>query len=160
MDQLQYLDKSGHIQTDTLLTWGLATCHNVSQSDLGLVGYEVEVKMFAITGWNLQQMSGQPTRVAHPVDARQQLTVVRVNEFEHSRRSMSVVALDESSGELHVFCKVEGFCSWHALHIVQLSETLAQSILLDAFLLAHVCGLVWACGSEQDLAHQYALISL
>ena len=108
MDQLQYLDKSGHIQTDTLLTWGLATCHNVSQSDLGLVGNEVEVKMFAVTGWNLQQMSGQPTRVAHPVDARQQLTVVRVNEFEHSRRSMSVVALDESSGELHVFCKVGG----------------------------------------------------
>ncbi|KAL3158258.1 hypothetical protein ABBQ38_010509 [Trebouxia sp. C0009 RCD-2024] len=105
MDQLQYLDKNGHVQADTLVTWGLATCHDVSQSDLGLVGNEVEVKMFAVTGWNLEQMSGQPSRVAHPVDAQQQLTVVRVNEFEHSRRSMSVVALDESSGELHVFCK-------------------------------------------------------
>lgn len=113
MEQLQYLDKNGHIQTDTLVTWGLATCHNVSQSDLGLVGNEVEVKMFAVTGWNLEQMSGQPSRVAHPVDAQQHLTIVRVNEFEHSRRSMSVVALDESSGELHVFCKVRAFSSRH-----------------------------------------------
>lgn len=114
MDQLQYLDKNGHLQTDRLVTWGLATCHNVSQSDVGLVGNEVEVKMFSVTGWNLIQMSGQPTRVVHAVDAGQQLAVVRVNEFEHARRSMSVVALDESSGELHVFCKVRGFRMRHA----------------------------------------------
>ena len=106
MDQLQCLDKNGHIQTDKVLTWGLATCHHVSQSDLGLVGNQVEVKMFATTGWSLIETSGQPTQVRHPVDAGQQLTIVRVNEFEHARRSMSVVTLDERTGELHVFCKV------------------------------------------------------
>ena len=106
MDQLQYLDKNGHLHTDNLITWGLATCHNVSQSDLGFVGNQVEVKMFAVTGWNLIEAGGQPTRVAHPVDPKQQLTIVRVNEFEHARRSMSVIALDESTGDLHVFCKV------------------------------------------------------
>ena len=51
MDQLQYLDKNGHIQTDKVLTWRLATCHNVSQSDLGFVRNQVEVKMFATTGF-------------------------------------------------------------------------------------------------------------
>ena len=106
MDKLQYLDKNGYIQTGDIITWGLATCHNVSQSDLGFVGNQVEVKMFATTGWNLIEASGQPTQVSHPVDAGQQLTIVRVNEFEHARRSMSVVALDENTKELHVFCKV------------------------------------------------------
>lgn len=109
MDKLQYLDKHGHIQTDDIITWALATCHNVSQSDLGFVGNQVEVKMFATTGWSLMEASGQPRRVSHPVDAGQQLTIVRVNEFEHARRSMSVVALDENTGELHVFCKVGCF---------------------------------------------------
>ena len=115
MDKPQYLDKNGHIQTDNIITWGLASCHNVSQSDLGLVGNQVEVKMFATTGWNLIEASGQPTRVQHPVDAGQQLTIVRVNEFEHARRSMSVVALDKKTGELHVFCKVRLL---HGMHTV------------------------------------------
>lgn len=114
MDKMHFLDKAGHIQTDSIITWGLATCHNVSNSDLGFVGNQVEVKMFATTGWNLIESSGQPTRVSHPVDAGQQLTIARVNEFQHGRRSMSVVALDESTGELHVFCKVgmpKGTCT-------------------------------------------------
>ena len=98
-----------------MITWGLATCHNVSRSALGLVGNQVEVKMFAVTGWNLVEVSGQPTRVAHPADARQQLTIVRVNEFEHARRAMSVVALDESTGEMHVFCKVSNHPSFLAI---------------------------------------------
>ena len=106
MDTIQYLDKSGHIQTETYLLWGLATCHAISMSNDGLVGNQVEVKMFSSTGWRLIESSGQPPRVEHPNDAQQQLTIVRVNEFEHARRTMSVVALDELTGELHVFCKV------------------------------------------------------
>ncbi len=110
MDTVQYPDKAGHIQTEDTLLWGLATCHAVSTSEAsGLVGNQVEVKMFAGTGWHLIEGSGQAPRVQHPVDAGQRLTIVRVNEFEHARRTMSVVALDESSGELHVFCKVGTF---------------------------------------------------
>jgi len=107
MDTVQYLDKAGHIQTDLKLLWGLATCHAVSASEAGgLVGNQVEVNMFSSTGWHLIETNGQAPRVQHPSDAGQQLTIVRVNEFEHARRSMSVVALDECTGELHVFCKV------------------------------------------------------
>ncbi|DBB17796.1 TPA: hypothetical protein ACH3X3_002824 [Trebouxia sp. C0006] len=106
MDTVQYLDKTGHIQTDLKLLWGLATCHAVSASEAGgLVGNQVEVNMFSSTGWHLIETNGQAPRVQHPSDAGQQLTIVRVNEFEHARRSMSVVALDECTGELHVFCK-------------------------------------------------------
>lgn len=118
MDSLQFLDKNGHIQTDDVITWGLATCHNVSQSDLGFVGNQVEVKMFATTGWNLIEASGQPTRVSHPLNPGQQLTIVRVNEFEHAKRCMSVVALDERTGQLHVFCKVRPL---HSAHITGLA---------------------------------------
>ena len=106
MDAIQYPDKSGHIQTETYLLWGLATCHAISMSNDGLVGNQVEVQMFSSTGWRLIESSGRPPRVEHPNDAQQQLTIVRVNEFEHARRTMSVVALDERTGELHVFCKV------------------------------------------------------
>ncbi|DBA79899.1 TPA: hypothetical protein ACH3X1_008117 [Trebouxia sp. C0004] len=106
MDAVQYLDKAGHIQTDSKLLWGLATCHAVSTSKVGgLVGNQVEVNMFSGTGWHLIEANGQAPRVEHPSDARQRLTITMVNEFEHARRSMSVVALDERSGELHVFCK-------------------------------------------------------
>ena len=126
MDKLQYLGKNGHIQTDDIITWGLATCHNVSQSDLGFVGNQVEVKMFATTGWNLIEASGQPTRVSHPVNAGQQLTIVRVNEFEHAKRSMSVVALDESTGELHVFCKVRPLHGVHTMGLCCSPTTCAE----------------------------------
>ena len=104
MDAVQYLDKAGHIQTHPNLLWGLATCHAISTSEAGgLVGNQVEVNMFSSTGWQLIETSGQAARVEH---AGQRLTIVRVNQFEHARRSMSVVALDESTGKLHVFCKV------------------------------------------------------
>jgi len=107
MHAVQHLDKAGHIQTDPKLLWGLATCHAVSTSEAGgLVGNQVEVNMFCGTGWHLIETNGQAPRVQHPSDARQRLAIVRVNEFEHARRSMSVVALDECTGELHVFCKV------------------------------------------------------
>ena len=103
---LHYLDKFGHIQAETEMLWGLVTCHAVTQADAGLVGNQVEVKMFASTGWKLMESSGAAARVQHPTDPQQQLTILRVNEFEHGRRSMSVVVRDDSTGELHVFCKV------------------------------------------------------
>ena len=103
---LQYLDKFGHIQAEDQLLWGLATCHAITQADAGLVGNQVEVKMFSSTGWNLIEDNGAAPRVQHPFDAQQQLSIVRVNEFEHGRRSMSVVVRDSHTGELHVFCKV------------------------------------------------------
>lgn len=158
MDQLQYLDKNGHLQTDRLVTWGLATCHNVSQSDVGLVGNEVEVKMFSVTGWNLIQMSGQPTRVVHAVDAGQQLAVVRVNEFEHARRSMSVVALDESSGELHVFCKVRGFRMRHA-SCVALEFFVHNTSSIDP-VPADICELLYGLARyATNIVHCYVLTS-
>ena len=54
------------------------------------MGNQVEVKMFASTGWKLIESSGAAARVQHPTDPQQQLTILRVNEFEHGRRSMSV----------------------------------------------------------------------
>lgn len=62
--------------------------------------------MFAGSGWELLESSGQPPLVQHPADPDQRFSIVRVNEFDHARRTMSVVALDLSTGELHVFCKV------------------------------------------------------
>ena len=62
--------------------------------------------MFASTGWLLIESSGAAPRVQHPVDVQQQLSIVRVNEFEHGRRSMSAVVRDDITEELHIFCKV------------------------------------------------------
>ena len=62
--------------------------------------------MFAGSGWELIESSGQAPLVQHPADPDQRFSIVRVNEFDHARRTMSVVALDLSTGELHVFCKV------------------------------------------------------
>ena len=116
MGAIEYLGKSGHIQTDTPhLLWGLAACHAVTESEAaGLVGNQVEVKMFGATGWRLMEGTAQGPRVQNPKDPNQLLSVIRVNEFEHARRIMSVVALDESSGEMHVFCKVCRCCCWYS----------------------------------------------
>lgn len=62
--------------------------------------------MFAGSGWDLQEVNGQPPLVQHPTDPHQRFSIVRVNEFDHARRTMSVVAMDLRTGELHVFCKV------------------------------------------------------
>lgn len=66
----------------------------------------LQVKMFAGSGWELVEAAGQAPLVQHPTDPNQRFSIVRVNEFDHARRTMSVVALDLQTGELHVFCKV------------------------------------------------------
>jgi cation-transporting ATPase 13A3/4/5 len=63
--------------------------------------------MFSSIGWELLEggTESQPNPIVVNKNG-EQYTIVRRNEFEHSRATMSVVVQD-SAGELHVFCKVK-----------------------------------------------------
>jgi cation-transporting ATPase 13A3/4/5 len=63
--------------------------------------------MFSAVGWELLEggTESQPNPIVVNKNG-EQYTIVRRNEFEHSRATMSVVVQD-SAGELHVFCKVK-----------------------------------------------------
>ena len=64
--------------------------------------------MFSSVGWDLLE-EGTTATQQYPVVLNKTtgdlLTIVRRNEFEHSRATMSVVVQDHT-GELHVYCKV------------------------------------------------------
>jgi predicted P-type ATPase len=97
--------QSGVDMIDKLVVQGLATCHAVTRFGDQFVGNEVEVKMFSAIGWELLEggTESQPNPIVVNKNG-EQYTIVRRNEFEHSRATMSVVVQD-SAGELHVFCK-------------------------------------------------------
>lgn len=63
-----------------------------------------QVKMFEATQWSLQEAHGQPTEVVHPTGSRR-LTIIKKNEFDHARATMSVIVRDQDNNYF-VFCKV------------------------------------------------------
>ena len=83
----------------------MATCHSVAKyGDDEYVGNEVEVKMFASTGWALQQLKNEDYSVVTSPDERTSLNIVRKYPFDHARQTMSVI-VEDSEGTSHVFCK-------------------------------------------------------
>ena len=61
--------------------------------------------MFGGTGWELIEEPGEPPAVREPKTGRL-VSIVRRNEFDHLRMTMSVVASDGSAERgFHVFCK-------------------------------------------------------
>ena len=61
--------------------------------------------MFGGTGWELVEEPGEPPAVREPKSGNM-VSIVRRNEFDHLRMTMSVVASDKSAERgFHVFCK-------------------------------------------------------
>ena len=81
-------------------------CSGVEASGLTLSSLALQVKMFAGSGWELAEAGGKAVQVHPPSDSSQRFSIVRVNDFDHAGRTMSVVVLDEQTRQLHVFCKV------------------------------------------------------
>jgi magnesium-transporting ATPase (P-type) len=63
----------------------------------------LQVKMFSSVGWELVEATSEPPRVRSPNG--DELKIVKRNEFDHARMTMSVV-VEDCHGELHVYCKV------------------------------------------------------
>lgn len=59
--------------------------------------------MFSSVGWELVEATSEPPRVRSPNG--DELKIVKRNEFNHARMTMSVV-VEDCHGELHVYCKV------------------------------------------------------
>ena len=60
--------------------------------------------MFEATGWDLIEAQGADN-VVREVGSGTELVIVRKNEFDHTRATMSVIMADKM-GEHFVFCKV------------------------------------------------------
>jgi predicted P-type ATPase len=102
---------------------GMACCHAVSAAPVSLLGRappgeqqllgnEVEVRMFAATGWRIKPGApesgggGALSRVTSP-DGTMSLEIVRRYEFDHHRMTMSVVVRNpaDATGSRFVVCK-------------------------------------------------------
>eukprot|EP00667_Euglena_gracilis_P000313 EG_transcript_313 len=70
------------------LLHAMVTCHTVTCWDGRLVGNEVEVNMFAATGWTLEEEPGRLPRVTSPTG--DSLGLLRRLEFDHGRMTMTV----------------------------------------------------------------------
>ena len=89
----------------------------VSQLDLGYLLHlqlppcPLQVNMFGGTGWELIEEPGEPPAVREPRTGRV-VSIIRRNEFDHLRMTMSVVASNKSTERsFHVFCKGYAFSS-------------------------------------------------
>ncbi|KAJ7537387.1 hypothetical protein O6H91_11G004100 [Diphasiastrum complanatum] len=86
-----------------LVTHGLATCHAVAKFGEEYVGNQVEVKMFSSVGWELVEA----TQHELPYVANNKgkmLKIVKQNEFDHARATMSVI-IEDRTGTYYVYCK-------------------------------------------------------
>lgn len=106
----QYCDRTQRLNTVTCFPFcflstsalqeGLTSCWAIHGSRA------VQVKMFEATGWELIESPHEPAVVRSQTDPNSGLTILKVNEFDHARMTMSVIVKDNATGELHVFCKV------------------------------------------------------
>ncbi|EFJ04479.1 hypothetical protein SELMODRAFT_432379 [Selaginella moellendorffii] len=97
------LSLEGGQRIDDIVLHGLATCHAVTKFGKDLVGNQVEVKMFSAVGWNLIESAKSPPVVSDGSGSRT-FRIVRRNEFDQSRATMSVV-VEDNSGNFHIYCK-------------------------------------------------------
>ncbi|EFJ32188.1 hypothetical protein SELMODRAFT_439526 [Selaginella moellendorffii] len=87
---------------NTTVLHGLATCHALSKFEGIFVGNQVEVNMFKSVGWDFYELDDRSVVVRS--DDGKELKVVRRNEFDHARATMSVIVQDERD-EFHIYCK-------------------------------------------------------
>lgn len=59
--------------------------------------------MFSSVGWELVENAHEAPFVRSP--SGKELRIIKRNEFDHARTTMSVIVQDEK-GRLHVYCKV------------------------------------------------------
>lgn len=69
--------------------------------------------MFSSVGWELLENANEATCVRSP--SGKELRIVKRNEFDHARATMSVIVQDKE-GRLHVYCKVS---CWKILNYLQ-----------------------------------------
>lgn len=87
-----------HDLIPNILLQGLATCHAVTKFGAQFVGNEVEVKMFSSVGWDLAEgvTTAQPYPTVFNRCTGDAITILRRNEFQHPRATMSVVIRDNT----------------------------------------------------------------
>ncbi|KAJ2760081.1 hypothetical protein IWQ57_006391, partial [Coemansia nantahalensis] len=103
----QFAAFSGDLRaTGEVFQQGVAGCHAVASLDGQLIGNPVDIEQFRASG---AQIDPRPRYLDAVLPAAGSglgtLHIVRRFEFVHARASMSVVVLDERTGQLHVFVK-------------------------------------------------------
>ncbi|CAL1273355.1 unnamed protein product [Larinioides sclopetarius] len=99
-----------------LMIKAMATCHSLARIDDELQGYDLDIKMFKLTGWQLQEPTAEdnvpfeyipPRIVFKNISGNKQpsVAVVRLFPFESSLKRMSVVAQTEGTSRFEVFLK-------------------------------------------------------
>ncbi|KAJ2801361.1 hypothetical protein H4R21_002818, partial [Coemansia helicoidea] len=92
--------------SDELFQAGIASCHAVTELEGQLIGNPVDIEQFRASRWSLDKDPRYLDKLTPPAGSPLgTLHVVRRFEFVHARASMSVVVMDERTGQLHVFVK-------------------------------------------------------
>ena len=113
--------------------------------------------MFEATQWSLNGVQGKPTEVSSP-DGSRRLVIVKKNEFDHAKATMSVIVRDQE-GVHYVFCKVihtavtscislhvneqlwKGWCVSPNLQLSQVISTLIRRVSLHTINLLNA--IIW-----------------
>ncbi|KAI7824973.1 hypothetical protein BX661DRAFT_206461 [Kickxella alabastrina] len=91
---------------DALFQMGVASCHAVTDLNGQLIGNPVDIEQFKASEWSLDNQPKYLDKIMPPANSPlSALHVVRRFEFVHARASMSVVAQDEGTGQIHIFVK-------------------------------------------------------
>ncbi|XP_055933126.1 polyamine-transporting ATPase 13A3-like [Argiope bruennichi] len=99
-----------------LLVKAMATCHSLARIDEELQGYDMDIKMFKLTGWQMQEPTVEdivpfeyiPPRIVFPNipgDKQPSVAIVKMFPFESSLKRTSVVTQTEGSERFQVFLK-------------------------------------------------------
>lgn len=81
--------------------------------------------MFSSVGWELMEDADEAPCVRSP--SGKELRIVKRNEFDHARTTMSVIVQDKE-GRFHVYCKVS---CWRILNALE-CNSVPNSIFIAA----------------------------
>ncbi|PWA00110.1 hypothetical protein BB558_003856 [Smittium angustum] len=92
---------------------GLASCHSLSKLQDKMIGNPVDIEMFKSSGWKFERDLETGERIMiPPSDAKcsdgfpySKVKVIKENEFQHSRLSMSICVQEIDSKDIHIFVK-------------------------------------------------------
>ena len=79
--------------------------------------------MFSSVGWELVENANEAPCVRSA--SGKELRIVKCNEFDHARTTMSVVVQDKE-GRLHVYCKVRSTSKFYLLQIMYSSNRVSD----------------------------------
>ncbi|GIY03601.1 probable cation-transporting ATPase 13A4 [Caerostris extrusa] len=105
----------GQISSENMVK-AMATCHSLARIDEELRGYDLDIKMFKLTGWELQEPTpGEnvpfeyvPPRIVFQKifnEKKPSIAIVRIFPFESSLKRMSVITQTEGRSSFEVFLK-------------------------------------------------------